>query len=112
MTEADPLILSHGATIRQIWSLLAEARAIAKAGPTLAQTRTQLRRIRHLRGKLQILQDTELAAQTYSEHAIKDWFAPVHRSLRSAEAHFASLLTQAVVPPPVDAHETRVQKRA
>lgn len=112
MTEADPLILSHGATVKQIWSLLAEARALARLGPTLAQTRIQLRRIRHLRGKLQLLQDNELTAQTYSADAIKDWFAPVHRSLRSAEAHFASLLTQAAMPPSVDAYETRAQKQA
>lgn len=111
MTEADPLILSHGATVSHIWSLLAEARAIARDGPTLVQTRTQLRRMRHLRGQLTALHDQEIAAQTYSKRAIDDWFAPVHRSLQSAETHFATLLAQAASPPPVDVYEA-VQKQA
>ena len=112
MTEADPLILSHGAFIRQIWSLLAEARAIARAGPTLTQTRTQLRRMRYLHGKLVMLQDQEIAAQTYSTAAIEAWFAPVHRSLQSAERHFTEILEQAALPQPFIEHRDIMRKRA
>ena len=90
MSSTDPLALRHGVFISQIWSIIAEARTIARADPTKGECVTQLRRLRFLRHKVLALHRTE--THRGDTLMIEEWFQPVEDTLARAEAYFAQQL--------------------
>ncbi len=89
MPSNDPLTLRHGAIVSQTWSMIAEARSIALAGPSMAQSSVQLRRLRYLKRKIFALHRSEMQREDASTPAIDGWFRPIEESLAKAEAYFS-----------------------
>lgn len=92
MPKTDPLTMRHGAFISQTWSMIAEARSIARNAPTMAQCATQLRRLRYLHTKIRAIHRREMHRLDASSPAIDGWFQPVEDCLTKAETYFADLI--------------------